>query len=241
MDQYQSEIARIALSAADAFGFVLAGGNALSLHGIGRRPTEDVDLFTSDVRPDRFAQALSAIERALHEAGWLTQMRSPWGTYARITAERDGRTVTIDLGVDYRSRPPSIMDVGPVLSLQDAAASKMATLYSRAYPRDFLDVAALVESGRFTQAQLLTLGDSVEASPMDRPRLIEQLRLIERTDDDRFEPYGVSSEALADVRALFQDWAASIAADVALPESSSHLRIAPVPDDEPGLGHGMEQ
>ncbi|MET9297760.1 hypothetical protein ABZX66_00405 [Micromonospora aurantiaca] len=45
-DPFQHEVARIALAVAGRHGFALAGGQALIAHGIGARPTEDVDLFT---------------------------------------------------------------------------------------------------------------------------------------------------------------------------------------------------
>ncbi|WFE40346.1 nucleotidyl transferase AbiEii/AbiGii toxin family protein [Micromonospora sp. WMMD998] len=45
-DPFQHEVASLALAAAAGHGFALAGGQALIAHGIGARPTEDIDLFT---------------------------------------------------------------------------------------------------------------------------------------------------------------------------------------------------
>ena len=45
-DEFQATVARVALQAAAARGFALAGGNALVAHGIIDRPTDDVDLFS---------------------------------------------------------------------------------------------------------------------------------------------------------------------------------------------------
>ena len=52
-DPFQHEVARIALAVAGRHGFALAGGQALIAHGIGARPTEDVDLAAMTGRVQR--------------------------------------------------------------------------------------------------------------------------------------------------------------------------------------------
>jgi hypothetical protein len=47
LDEFQAEVARVALQSAQRHGFALAGGNALAVHGVIVRSTEDIDLFTS--------------------------------------------------------------------------------------------------------------------------------------------------------------------------------------------------
>jgi hypothetical protein len=47
MDDLQQRLARIALSAIADRGFVLGGGHAVELHGMGSRPSEDIDLFSA--------------------------------------------------------------------------------------------------------------------------------------------------------------------------------------------------
>jgi predicted nucleotidyltransferase component of viral defense system len=48
-----------------------------------------------------------------------------------------------------------ILEIGPVLHPDDLAADKVLALWGRARPRDFFDVAALIE--RYGTDQLLTL------------------------------------------------------------------------------------
>ena len=48
-----------------------------------------------------------------------------------------------------------MMDIGPVLHIDDVVAGKMSTLFTRAEPRDFLDVDAALVTGRYTREQLL--------------------------------------------------------------------------------------
>jgi hypothetical protein len=46
MEPRHEQIARIALAAGSRFGLALAGGYAVAAHGMGNRPSGDVDLFT---------------------------------------------------------------------------------------------------------------------------------------------------------------------------------------------------
>ena len=66
-DPFQVRVAQVALAVADRYGFALGGGHALLAHGLVRRPTEDVDLFTDVEGGVRTAIALVAA--ALREAG----------------------------------------------------------------------------------------------------------------------------------------------------------------------------
>jgi hypothetical protein len=47
MEPRHERIARIALAAGARHGLALAGGYAVAAHGMGNRPSGDVDLFTS--------------------------------------------------------------------------------------------------------------------------------------------------------------------------------------------------
>jgi hypothetical protein len=80
---------RIALSSLRDKGFALAGGNALSKHGIGNRESDDIDLFTSDINQnvgDSVQDLLSAFEEQGYTARrrptstlvWTTAARRPW-------------------------------------------------------------------------------------------------------------------------------------------------------------------
>jgi hypothetical protein len=74
--EFQAEVARVALAVARDHGFALAGGNALAVHGIISRPTEDVDLFAPG---DRAVQAAAGL--------------GPSGTTERSLAIAGGKTV----------------------------------------------------------------------------------------------------------------------------------------------------
>ena len=64
----------------------------------------------------------------------------------------------VELAADWRSHEPVILEIGPVLHPDDAVANKMAALYGRALARDFLDVYAILASGRYTRTAIGTRG-----------------------------------------------------------------------------------
>lgn len=58
-----------------------------------------------------------------------------------------GRQVLLQISYFDRSREPVIMDVGPVLDLDDVVAGKVVALASRAAERDYVDTAAAMDRG----------------------------------------------------------------------------------------------
>ena len=65
MREIHERIAAIGLREAEEYGFVLAGGYAISANGMGDRPSMDVDLFTNQFDPGRFAEAVTQVRNAL--------------------------------------------------------------------------------------------------------------------------------------------------------------------------------
>lgn len=53
--------------------------------------------------------------------------------------------------------------IGPVLAEADAVASKVATVFSRGYARDHLDLAGILASGRNSRDQLMAMAKAVDA------------------------------------------------------------------------------
>ena len=157
----QRDVTRIALRALTDTGFALAGGSAVREHGITTRPTEDVDLFTSHPDADAFSAAVGMVIDALRDAGYqVTQTRTA-EQFARLHITSVSKaSVIVDMGVDWRMNQPTPLDIGPVLSLEDAVGNKVAALFSRGEPRDYLDVDAIRGWGGFS-AQPLWSGNRV--------------------------------------------------------------------------------
>ena len=147
-EELQRVITRLALRSLDGTSFVLAGSGAIREHGLVDRPTEDVDLFTSDVDLPRFSAAVDAVVIGLSKAGHEVAELRRVDQFARLEVTTpDGHQIGIDMGVDWRKVEPAVLAIGPVLSLEDAVGNKLSALYSRAYPRDFLDVDSIRASG----------------------------------------------------------------------------------------------
>jgi predicted nucleotidyltransferase component of viral defense system len=155
LDRLHRDVAEIALRAA-GHGFALGGGNALIAHGIINRPTQDVDLFTDE--ETGVSEAADAVETALRKAGYGAERTDDAGELAEvfegmgdglaewvITAP-GGRQLVLQMAYFDRSSRPVNMDIGPVLGIEDVIGGKACALASRAEPRDYLDIAATLNT-----------------------------------------------------------------------------------------------
>ncbi|WAH97446.1 nucleotidyl transferase AbiEii/AbiGii toxin family protein [Arthrobacter sp. MMS18-M83] len=158
MDDAQRLAARIALDVLADDGFLLAGGQALIEHGITERPSDDIDLFALHRRhtPATFAASVQKMTAALEAAGYTIEITRQYEEFASITIGHNDEAVVIDLGLDWWENSPAIIDIGPILSLNDSVASKLLAVYSRGYARDYLDAYSIITSHRFTHQQLIT-------------------------------------------------------------------------------------
>ncbi|WP_371404626.1 nucleotidyl transferase AbiEii/AbiGii toxin family protein [Kribbella sp. NBC_00662] len=207
MNPLQTKLATLGLEALSEFGFVLAGGYALQLHGFGHRESDDIDLFTNDLDPAHFAEAVDRLVTAYRAVGLEVEVARQVATFARIVVTDAGTSAKADLAVDHRLLPPATSEVGPVLSEADAIGSKVGALYSRLEPRDLIDVQAILDSNRYGTDELLALADQREVVPLDRAMLAGQLRAGSRLPDAGFQEYGATPELIARIRDAARQWA----------------------------------
>jgi hypothetical protein len=208
MDPGHVRLAEIGLRVAGSYGFALAGGYAVQAHGILSRPSEDVDLFTAWERRGDFAAAVDAVVEGYRSAGYAVEIGQQFETFARLSVTDPGtpdRPYKVELAANWRSLPPVMMDIGPVLHIDDVVAGKMSALFTRAEPRDFLDVDAALLTGRYRREQLLDLAEQADAG-FDRRIFADLLAMLERYPDRRFAAYGVTSEQIAAMRKRFTQW-----------------------------------
>lgn len=155
---------------------------------------EDTRLFDEDRRTEQFAR--------LH------------------VRTASGEQVDVDMGMDWRDTEPVRLQVGPVLSLDDAIGNKVSALYSRAEARDFLDVDAIRSSGHFTDQQLLTAAR--ERDPGFEPAIFaQQLDRAARLAPDRVSEYGINDTQLEGIQRRFENWATQIRRDIHLEQNES--------------------
>lgn len=206
----QRDLTQTALLALGGAGFVLAGSGAIREHGLIDRPTEDIDLFTADIDVEHFARAVDRVVSVLQEAGHSLVVQRSVERFARleITAPT-GEQVDVDLGVDWREFAPVVLDIGPVLDIHDAVGNKMSALYSRAYPRDFLDVDSIRASGRFSDDELLRAAADRDLG-FELPMFAMQLELATRLRPEQVAQYGVEAHELAALQGRFVDWARTL-------------------------------
>lgn len=209
---FHRRLAEVGLSAISVFGFVLAGGYAISANGMGDRPSEDVDLFTNRSDPSQFALAVERLRVAYLAEGLAVEDLRIRPTFADfiVTDPATSETSSVQLGLDFRAFPPATLDVGPVLDARDAVAAKMSALWSRGEARDYIDIDTVTRSGRFTREEVLAIADQFEAQPLDRRVLANRFREASRHDEDAFAQYGVDGTRRASMLAVFSEWADEI-------------------------------
>jgi Nucleotidyl transferase AbiEii toxin, Type IV TA system len=207
------EVAVIALRAAAAHGFALGGGNALIAHGITERPTQDVDVF-SDERGGVEAVA-DAVETALRDAGFETERRDKTAGLADIfsgmgeglaewiVSAPGGEQMLLQMAYFDRARRPVIMDIGPVLDLEDVVGGKVCALASRAEPRDYLDTAAAME--RYGIEQMIGFARRLDPGLTDRD-FGDAGRRLDQWGDGVFASFGLGPQDIAELRKRFTAW-----------------------------------
>jgi hypothetical protein len=212
-DPYQARVTRIALAAASEYGFALAGGQALIAHGVVSRPTSDIDLFTD--RDDGVRHAAETVAAALTHNGFdvaeVAETAELFDGFDHSMAEfeihGDAGAVRLQLVRFDRDRQPVLLEIGPVLHLDDVIGTKVAALAARAEPRDFIDVAAVLDrhGDRYGRDRLVALGMRADAA-LTPTELGDAMRRLDRMPDDVFHLYGLGRTEIGTVRRAFDAW-----------------------------------
>ncbi|SCL72971.1 Nucleotidyl transferase AbiEii toxin, Type IV TA system [Micromonospora citrea] len=210
--EFYREVARVALSAAGPYRFVLGGGVAWAAHGLVTRPTEDVDLF-ADVE-GAAAAAADGVRAALERAGYEVSDADPDSELGDLfdgfdrdlkdfVVARAGRRIRLSLARLDRHRSPVVMDLGPVMDVRDLMANKTAALVNRREVRDYIDVAAAL--AQHDVAELLELARQLDPA-LDEADVRAAGRYLDRLPDRRFARYGLDAAAVARLRARLAAW-----------------------------------
>ncbi|HEX3955070.1 MAG TPA: nucleotidyl transferase AbiEii/AbiGii toxin family protein [Trebonia sp.] len=219
-DDLHRHVARIALKAVGRkYEVALAGGNALMVHEVVSRHTEDVDLFVR--RLGNVVAAASEIEAALQSAGYTMQridaaaggeLGDFWPDMGEELAEwevtaPDGEH-TVQLQAAYFETledPVTVPGLGPVLALDDLAGWKTVALANRMAARDYVDIAALLK--RYTIEQLIAL--ALDRDPgLQEADFADAGLHLDRMRDGRLAPLlpGLGGEDVGWLRKQFVAW-----------------------------------
>lgn len=160
LTRFQRSVLEAFFSLPESHGYVLAGGAGLLAARLSTRPTDDVDLFGSDLQAGVEA-AGDALEAVCVERSWHVERVRDAPTFRRLALADGEDELIVDLAIDS---PPlhsiHLTDVGPTFELHELAARKLLALFDRAAARDFADLLAL--SGRFDVDELLTLARELD-------------------------------------------------------------------------------
>jgi len=209
MDPFHERLARVALHAAASYGFALAGGYAVQAHGFLDRPSADVDLFAEAGAQFDFPEAVDVVIAAYQQDRLEARTEARSSSFARLIVSSGEEQARVELGVDWRRNEPVRLAIGPVLHADDAVANKVCALFGRAEIRDYVDVASILASGRYSDDDLLRL--AAEHDPgFDLAWFTEALEAVDRVPDAGFAEYGLDSAGAATLRAQMHAWAKKI-------------------------------
>ncbi|GIE98815.1 nucleotidyl transferase AbiEii/AbiGii toxin family protein [Paractinoplanes rishiriensis] len=207
-EDFYRDVARVALTVATKHGFVLGGGVAWLVNGLVDRPTEDVDLFTDTAGGVR--AAAGEVTAALTAAGYRVVREEGDELFAGMDEDLQefvvagpDRALRLTLCRLDRHRAPVVMDLGPVMHLDDLVATKVAALVNRREVRDYIDVAAALD--RYPLDRVLELAAAADPA-LDPADVADAGRYLDRIDDVRFTLYGLSAADIAALRDRLRDW-----------------------------------
>ena len=210
LDPLQDRIARTAGALPEARTVALAGGGAMIAHGFVSRLTKDVDLFT-EIDDQEAVRVATGLRRALEQQGLQTRdsERPPFDHQFVVVDPVSGAECIVEVLPDGgRLRPRVQLDIGPVLHPDDLAADKVLALWGRARPRDFFDVAALLD--RFGADRLLELAVTKDAG-FTVETFLDALRAIARLTAADWAEDGISQPDAQRLRTVFDVWRAELA------------------------------
>ena len=205
MSPFQRRLTRLGLKVLSRRGFALAGGYALQEHGFGDRWSDDVDLFTPFHGGP--ADAAPVLVQAYEAHSLAVAVEIIGDSFARLRVrEPDGGSTKIELCSDWRTEPPVIVEgLGAVLGVADAVAGKMSALSERHLPRDFIDIDAVLRSGRLSRQDLLRL--AWERDPgFDRDAFAEALAAVRFHPDAAYTHYDLDLDEIGVLRVRFAAW-----------------------------------
>jgi hypothetical protein len=192
-----------ALQLGSRYGLALMGGYAVQAHGLVHRPSQDLEFAT--IHPAPMQEIITTLTGGLTARGWDITVIDIQPLKARFLAADpiSGHACEVDVLKEALWRPPVVLDVGPVLALEDLIGTKVRALADRGLPRDFIDVHAARDL--YTTADLENLG-ARHPDEFDLTELHDRLETLEWVSDTEFTAYGLTTKQITALRAWAQEW-----------------------------------
>lgn len=197
LTELQERVARLILDAEIDPDLALAGGAALISLGLVPRSTVDLDLFTTEPRAEELVTSITLV---LEREGMTVVRETVTPTFARLIVEVGSERCRVDVAQDARLWEPQAGPLGSTMSLDELAADKTLALFTRAEPRDYVDVYYLAQ--RLSKERLLELAREKDRG-FDIRVFADMLAAIARLDRDEFE---VDDETVDAIKAFVDTW-----------------------------------
>ncbi len=120
-----------------------------------------------------------------------------------IVSAPDGERMMLQMAYFERRCSPVIMDIGPVLDLEDVVGGKVCALASRSYERDYVDTAAALD--RYSVGQVIGFAKRLDSGLSDRD-FADAGRRLDGMKEEAFSRYGLSSQDVSRLRERFAAW-----------------------------------
>jgi hypothetical protein len=120
-----------------------------------------------------------------------------------IVTAPGGEQMMLQMAYFDRSRRPVIMDIGPVLDLEDVVGGKVCALASRAEPRDYIDTAAAMD--HYSIEQMTGFARRLDSGLTDRD-FGDAGQRLDRWGDGVFASFGLSPQEVSQLRERFAAW-----------------------------------
>ena len=108
-----------------------------------------------------------------------------------IVTTPSGEQTMLQMAYFERSRAPVVMDVGPVLALEDVAGGKVCALASRVEVRDYADTGRMLD--RYEPAQLIGFARRLDPG-LTAEDFADAGRQLDRMGDEEFSRYGLGQQ-----------------------------------------------
>jgi hypothetical protein len=198
LSDIQRQVASTVLALPEADGFMLAGGAALIFDEVVDRATRDLDVFGPTV--DAVDRLAPVVVDALRRHGLTVDIEQLNPGFARMRVSGGGQETLLDLGFDPATHSPTSTPLGAVRALDDLAGDKLLALFSRAAPRDFVDVIGLLD--RYTREQLLDFAAAKDRGFSTRA-LSDAFGVLPTIRRDRFD---VDDATYQQMIGAFHEW-----------------------------------
>jgi len=140
----------------------------------------------------------AAARQALNAAGLTVDLihSDSWFRAFRVTDPAAEQSVAVDLGYDYRKEQPVVIaNIGPVIGLGDVVVGKVRALWDRQAARDYLDIDAILATGRWTVLDLRAILTEIRPEATDAT-FAQILREAGDVDPKEYAEYGRSPSDL---------------------------------------------